>query len=248
MSIVADTPALALAPPPPEPSIRPCSIVLAGDDVLTPPSAHTLAGFRAWAKSEDFPERGRISFIDKVIFIDMSPEELETHGKVKAEITFSIVGLNKKRKRGIFCPDGTLVTNVTANLATEPDGSFITYESLDGGRVRLVPRQDEDREYIEVEGSPDWILEIVSKSSVRKDTQDLRERYHRAHIPEYWLVNAREKDIDFQVLLWGDADYVPAPRRRGWQRSAVFGRWFCLTRKRNRRGFWDYTLQIKTGR
>jgi hypothetical protein len=56
-----------------------CHIILPGREILVPPFAHTLAGFRAWAKSDDFPERGHISFIDQEIIIDMSPEELETH-------------------------------------------------------------------------------------------------------------------------------------------------------------------------
>ena len=32
-------------------------------------------------------------------------------------------------------------------------------------------------------------LEVVSSSSVRKDTVDLRDRYYKAGILEYWLVD-----------------------------------------------------------
>src|SRR6266542_823858 len=78
------------------------AIVLAERALCVPPSAHTLAGFRAWAVSEQFPDRGRISFLDQEIFIDMSPEELETHVKVKTEIGYALIGLNKKTKRGDF--------------------------------------------------------------------------------------------------------------------------------------------------
>src|SRR6266852_4292998 len=91
---------------------------LDNEPVLVPVSAHTLAGFRAWAKSDRFPERGHISFLPQGILIDMSPEELENHAKVKHEIGWMLSGLNRKMKRGQFYPDRTLVTNVAAKLST----------------------------------------------------------------------------------------------------------------------------------
>jgi hypothetical protein len=33
-----------------------------GQGVTIPRSAYTLAGFRAWAKSDAFPERGRMNY------------------------------------------------------------------------------------------------------------------------------------------------------------------------------------------
>jgi Uma2 family endonuclease len=227
----------------------PCTLILAEPELVIPASAHTLAGFRAWAKSNAFPERGRFSFLGEEIFIDMSPEEIETHGKVKGEVSYGIIGLNKKRKLGHFYPDRTLVTNEEANLSTEPDGTFVLWESLESGRVRLIPREDAEGQYLEVEGTPDWVLEIVSKTSVRKDTRLLRQQYHRASIPEYWLIDARDEDIDFQILVREEADYVAAPiERGGWQWSPVFGRLFRLTRRRDRLGYWEYTLQVKARR
>jgi len=62
--------------------------------IRIPARAATLAGFRAWALSDEFPERGRFSFINGELFIDMSPEELETHNKVKTEVVFAIANLN----------------------------------------------------------------------------------------------------------------------------------------------------------
>jgi Uma2 family endonuclease len=214
--------------------------------VRVPPSAYTLTGFRAWATSDDFPERGHISFIDGEIYIDMSPENIDTHNQVKGEITYAVIKLNKKEKLGKFYPDRALVTNVEANLSTEPNATFATWESLESGRVRQVPREDKVGKYMELEGSPDWLAEIVSDSSVRKDTKLLRQRYHWARVGEYWLIDARGEDIDFQILVWGELDYEPAVTSRGgWQTSPVFNRRFRLTRRRDRMGFWEYTLQVK---
>jgi Uma2 family endonuclease len=223
----------------------PCNIILPGREILVPPSAHTLAGFRAWAKSDEFPERGRISFIDQEIIIDMSPEELETHNKVKVEIGYTLVRVNKKRKLGEFYGDATLLTNVVANLSTEPDATFIRWETFEAKRVRLIPREGEEGQYLEVEGTPDWVLEIVSDSSVRKDNRRLRAQYHRAGIPEYWLIDARGADIAFHILVRGASDYEERVGRGGWQTSRVFSRRFRLVRRRGRLGFWEYTLQVK---
>lgn len=233
----------AAAPVPLQPSS--CTIRHFEREIVIPPGAHTLAGFRAWAKSDDFPERGRISFIDQDILIDMSPEELETHTKVKGEMGRVLLNLNRKKKLGEFYSDGTLVSNEDANLSTEPDATFVFWESLESGKVRLVRRESAEGQYIEVEGSPDWVLEIVSDSSVGKDNRRLRQRYHRASVSEYWLIDARGEDIVFHILIRGETDYEDAPGKGGWQSSKVFGRRFRLVRRRGRLNHWEYTLQMK---
>jgi hypothetical protein len=54
-------------------------------EIAVPDDARTHAGFRAWARSDAFPDRGRITFIDGQVQIDMSSEEIETHGKPKLD-------------------------------------------------------------------------------------------------------------------------------------------------------------------
>jgi Uma2 family endonuclease len=211
-----------------------------------PASARNLAGFREWAKSEDFPQRGRICFLDRELFIDLSPEELESHVKVKFEVGVGLSNLNKKFKLGEFYAGGTLLTNQKANLSTEPDGVFLTWEAMESGRVRLVPLEGEEGQYLEVEGTPDWVLEVVSKYSVRKDTQRLRSLYFRAGIPEYWLIDARGEEIVFQILRRGVADYEEQLKRGGWKTSPLFRRRFRLVRQRGRLDHWEYTLQVKS--
>jgi Uma2 family endonuclease len=213
-------------------------------EVYIPASAHTLAGFRAWATSDEFPERGRFSFIDGEMYIDMSPEELETHGKVKGETGRVLLNLNRKINLGDFFSDGTLLSNEAAKLSTEPDAAFATWDTLRSGRLRLVPRVGAEGEYLEVEGTPDWVMEIVSKSSVGKDTRRLRKQYHKAGIAEYWLIDARGEQIQFQVLLRGAEDYHAEPGRSGWQTSPLFGRRFRLVRHKGELNLWQYTLQV----
>jgi Uma2 family endonuclease len=210
-----------------------------------PRTATQLEGFRRWAHSPQFPECGRISFLDGELVIDMSPEELETHNKVKEAIGRGVGNLNEECDAGEFFTDGVLVTNKEANLSTEPDGTFVSWSSLKAGRVKYLPRRDRHGEFIEIQGSPDWLLEVVSMSSVAKDTTILPALYHKANIPEFWLVDARSAEISFQVLVRRARTYRPVKPSGGWSFSPVFQRLFRLTRQLNAMGRWRYKLESK---
>jgi Uma2 family endonuclease len=215
-----------------------------GLTVCVPASAGSFAGFREWATSDEFPERLRASFIDKEIHLDMSPEEFETHNKIKAEVTRAVINLNEDLDLGEFFSDRALVTNTAAELSTEPDASFVLWSSFVAGRVQLKPRKDRPKEYVELVGTPDWVLEIVSRYSVAKDTKLLRDAYHRAGVREYWLIDARFEEVSFQILRWRRDRYVSVTARGKWRRSGVFGRNFALRRSKNRMGRWQYKLEV----
>src|SRR5262249_21776883 len=176
-------------------------IALNGACLRLPGDVGTLAGFRAWAQSDDFPEKGKFSLINGNILIDMSPEEIETHNKATGAIGLGVSGVNEEADLGEYFWDGTLLTNTKADLATVPDGTFVTWATSQAGRVQFIPRKDRQGQYIEIRGTPDWVLEVVSMWSMKKDTKELPVLYHRAGIPEFWLVDARGKDIDFQILV-----------------------------------------------
>lgn len=211
-----------------------------------PVSALTLSGFREWATSDDFPQHIRAAFIDGEIFIEMSNEDLDTHVAVKTEIIRVLSNLIRDLKLGKFYGDGALVSNEDASVANNPDASFFTVESFQSGRVRLVPKTGEEKRYKEIEGTPDWVLEVVSDSSVQKDTAQLREAYHKAGVSEYWLVDARGEEIHFHILNHRKSGYAAAPLRDGWQRSRIFGRSFRLDRQRDAFGLWEYTLHVRS--
>jgi Uma2 family endonuclease len=230
-------PAAKKSPPPP--------VTVDRESVCIPTSALTLAGFRDWAKSDEFPEHIRAAFIGQEIFIDMSKEDLDTHVAIKGEISRVLMNLNREQKLGQFFADGVLVSNEEASVSNNPDASFFTPETFRSGRVRLVPKSDKENRYVEVEGALDWVLEVISDSSVAKDTIKLRQAYHRAGISEYWLIDARGDDIDFQILYHSKDGYEAAPQQGGWQESRVFGRSFRLERQQNEFGLWEYTLRTR---
>ncbi|GEM_PF-601691 len=207
-----------------------------------PRSAHTLAGFREWVLSDEFPEKLPVTFIRGEVYLDMSKEAIRTHAAVKTPVAGTLFNLNQEIDFGDFYINGVLVTNVPAQVSNNPDMVAVFWESLEAGRVRYVTKKVHE---MEIEGSPDWILEIVSTSSVVKDLQQLRQAYHEAGIREYWLIDARGDEIMFQILHWRKTGYAASPSDDGWLRSRVFGREFRLIRKRDRRGAWKYELQVR---
>src|SRR5262249_16070883 len=126
----------------------------------------------------------------------------------------------------------------------EPDGLLVSHQSLDAGLVRLIEGASEG--YIEVEGSPDMVVEVVSTASVEKDDETLRDLYARAGIREYWLVDVLGDDIQFDILRLTTRGYTATRRQAGgWQRSTVFARSFRLTRQTDRRGNPQLTLEVR---
>ena len=156
----------------------------------------------------------------------MSKEEIRSHAAVKTAVALGGYALSRELDLGDFFINGVLITNVEANVSNNPDMVAVLWESLETGKVRYLTT-DRDRE-MEIEGSPDWVLEIVSNSSITKDTRDLRVAYHGAGIREYWIIDARGADIRFQILHWRKSSQQR--RADGWQRSRVFSRLFCLSR------------------
>jgi Uma2 family endonuclease len=210
------------------------------DRVQIPEGAFDHAGFRAWMHSDAFPKCVRATFVAGEVLIEMSPESLETHNKVKGEITSVLVQLVREGDLGEAYPHRVLVTLPIAATTTEPDFTFVGWAALLSNRVTFIKRATRDAEYIEIEGTPDLVVEIVSDSSVRKDLTLLRDAYARQGISEYWIVDARGDDLRFEILrLTGDS--YPASVA-GAQRSEVFSRSFELTRARNRVGRWSYRL------
>jgi len=220
------------------------TFVLDGDFVRIPTWVEDLASFRRWVHSDEFPETGRICYLKGEVWVDMSKEQIFSHNQVKNEYAFVLTGLAKASRRGRYFPDGLLLTNEEADLSSQPDGgTFISYDSLETGRVRLVEGAHEG--HVEIEGTADMVLEVVSTSSVEKDTILQFDLYWQAGIREYWLVGARGERLEFDIWRHTPNGYVVTRKQGGWIRSAVFGKSFRLTRQSDERGDPEYTLAVR---
>ena len=212
--------------------------------VEIPLDLRSLADFRRWALSDDFPERGRVDYIAGRIEVDMSPEDFFCHGTLKMEIAAVLHRLVKQGNLGHLVSDRTRISSVEADASAEPDVVFLSHETLASGRARLVPKAGgELGRYVEVEGAPDLIVEIVSDSSVTKDTQRLPEAYHGAGVREFWLADARKEPLVFRIHRPGASAFEPVdPDADGFQPSAVFGCAFRLDGNRDAQGNWAFDL------
>jgi Uma2 family endonuclease len=213
--------------------------------ISIPSAARTFDGFREWARSDEFPESGNFTFVAGELFVDMSPESVEEHSDVKSEISRVLLNFVRDRKLGKLHIDGVLITNVEAHVSNEPDILFLSTATLKSGRLTFTPEKGRPQSSKEIVGTVDWVLEIVSPSSRRKDTKLLREAYFKAGIPEYWLVDVLGDDIDFQILVPGEGGYVAVEPIDGWLASPTFGCSFRLSREKDEDGFIEYTLHIK---
>jgi Uma2 family endonuclease len=214
------------------------------EDNLKIPAITGLADFRRWALSDHFPETGRIDYVAGHIEVDMSPEDLHTHGTPKVEVVRVLSNWLRRRELGELYTDRARVSCVEADLSVEPDIVFISNASLNEDRLRFVAKSGgQGDRYVELEGAPDLIVEIISDSSVRKDTHRLPTAYWNAGVGEYWLIDARTDDLLFRIHHRGDAQYEPAPIADDrFQYSAVLACWYRLERARNRHGRLQYTL------
>ena len=216
--------------------------VLVEDQCLIPGDLATLAAFRRWAVSEKFPPTGRIDWVASHIEVDMSPEDIFTHGTLKTEIVRVLGTLAKGRGIHLFTGE-TRVSSVAGDLSVEPDVVAVSDAAIDAGRVRRVPASGgrPDR-FTELEGTPDLVVEIVSDASVKKDTQRLPVAYHAAGIREFWLIDARGPDVRFTIHRWEPTGYVASLTADGRCLSTVFGCGFTVVRSRNASGRFVYDL------
>lgn len=218
--------------------------VLVADQCLIPGDLATLAAFRRWAASEAFPQTGRIDWVASHIEVDMSPEDIFTHGTLKTAIVGRLWPLAQGRGIHLFAGE-TRVSSVAGDLSVEPDVVAVSDAAIDAGRVRLVPASGgrPDR-FTELEGAPDLVVEIVSDASVKKDTQRLPAAYHAAGIRECWLIDARGTEVGFTIHRWEPAGYVASTTADGHGFSTVFACGFALVRSRNAAGRFVYDLTV----
>jgi Uma2 family endonuclease len=203
-----------------------------------------LASFRRWVEFDETLDFGRVGFLKGRVWIDMSKEQLFTHNQVKTKLTVVLDGLVESNDLGFYFCDGALLSSVPADLSGQPDGMFVSNESLASGRVRVIEGK-RDGGYVELEGAPDLVIEVVSKSSVKKDKVQLRTAYWEAGVREYWLIDARAEEPTFDLLRYTARGYVASRKPEGWVRSAVLSRSFRLTRRTTRRNFPVFTLEMR---
>ena len=220
------------------------STVCLDTEILTlPASGCDLETFRRWAQSDESPEHAPVFFLAGEVWIDRSKEQFFSHNRIKTEFTRVLGNIAKKKRLGSYCSDGLLLSNEAADLSGNPDGIFVANSSFRSGKVQLI--EGAESGFVEMEGSPDMVLEVVSDSSERKDSETLHELYWQAGIREYWLVDARGDRLEFDIFRRTSRGYSATPKIGGWMKSAVFGHAFRLARRTDELGHPEFTLKVR---
>jgi Uma2 family endonuclease len=229
----------APVPLPPAAPAPACAVIV-DERVYVPPGIDSLASFRTWAHSDEFPEIGRIAWLNGTLWLDLTMEQAYTHNGVKLEIARVLSSLSRITQDGCYFVDGMRLSHPGTNLSTDPDGMFIRFAAFQGGQIRQVPGVHGG--VVEFEGTPDMVLEVVSDSSVEKDNVLLPPLYLAAGIAEFWRIDARG-DLRFEVLRHTAAGYASTQLPDGWWRSSVFQRDFRLTPGADALGQPQFTLE-----
>src|SRR5262249_11377553 len=145
--------------------MSPQPAVLFEQDLRIPAEVFDLPRFRRWCLSAEFPERGRIDFLEGEVHVDMSPENLYFHGRVKTALATGLSVAVKEPDLGAVFLDRTRVVAPDVGLSVEPDVVVVLWPTLQAGRIREVEAARAEEGFVELEGAPDLIVEIVSNSS-----------------------------------------------------------------------------------
>lgn len=213
------------------------------EDVVVPADVCDLESFRVWGDSLAYPEWGRVEFYDGHVHLDLSKEELFRHVGLRTEIMRQLMDVVEQRELGrIFGRRATYV-NVVADFSLQPDGFLVSINAEVEGRCRFVASPQGG--YNEIEGIVDLVIEVVDDSSVVRDKLRMPELYAKAGIPEFWLIDARARKLEFDIFRLSPDGYVPTRRRNGWLESVSLGASFRLSRRTARDGYPEFTLHVK---
>jgi len=206
-----------------------------------------LQRFRTWAHSPRYPEFGKFSYIQGTFEADPGPMNHSAHGAVLRQLICALNQLIDGNQFGQLFISGAMFVNEQAIVATHPDIMFCTWETLESGRAGLRSYDVCDSAN-EVYGSPDLAIEIVSADSAIKDKVRLKKAYFECGIPEYWLIDARGAQLEFNLFVRSDNEYRPVKADTdGYLLSPLFGRAFRLDRTPHPLVGFQYRLLSREG-
>lgn len=202
------------------------SVIVEEQAICLPERLRSLADFRHWTRTEEFPDKRRIDFIAGQVEIEMSPPRIGTHVLLVEEFHAVLGTIVRDEDMGHVLTETSRVVSGEADLSAGPDLTFISWDSLRTGRVRYVSDNQE------AEGAPDLVVEVISDSSVSKDTRRLPAAFFKAGVREFWLADGRGDEVRLTLHRRGRRSFEPVPAGKdGFAPSEVFRRSFRLTRR-----------------
>lgn len=170
---------------------------------------HCYRDYATWSEDE------RWELIDGVAYA-MTPAPTLRHQTISLRLAAVLLDLLKGGPCRVFAAP----VDVLLPAGDEADEAVDTVVQPDIVVVCAPERLGE--KYIR--GAPDWIIEILSPSTAKKDASLKRDRYERAGVKEYWLVHPTDRTVARYRLddgrygrpdIYGEDDKVPVPMAPG---------------------------------
>lgn len=147
--------------------------------------ARNKAGF-TYGVYTGWPDEERWELIDGVAY-DMTPAPTTSHQSVTGNMFGILFGL----LRGHPCRVFAAPVDVLLPSGEETDEEVDTTVQPD---VFVICNPGIVQEKF-VRGTPDWVIEVLSPSTARKDEGIKRDRYQRAGVKEYWLLHPTDRTL-----------------------------------------------------
>ncbi|GJL48893.1 Uma2 family endonuclease [Candidatus Nitrospira salsa] len=136
-----------------------------------------------------FPDDGkRHEIIDGERYV--TPAPLTKHQRISGNLFAALHHHCQQTKAGIVFAAPTDV-KLTEIDVVQPDLLFVAKS-----RVHLVTREN-------IQGAPDFIIEILSDSTRRRDERFKRTLYERHQVSEYWIVDPELESVKIYRLHEG---------------------------------------------
>ncbi len=155
------------------------------------------------------PDERRVELIDGVIYDMTAP--FSVHQMIQGEIYYTISTFIKKN--GGKCIAGISPFDVLLNAGRVDENRTMVQPDV----IVVCDRSKVTR--TRIEGAPDFIVEILSPSTKKKDAFIKLHKYEDAGVREYWMVDPDKKKIityvfdreedDIYPTIYGFGDRVP---------------------------------------
>ena len=134
----------------------------------------------------DWPDEERWELIDGVAY-NMSPAPSRSHQDFVLEIGAQALS----QLRGSDCRPYVAPFDVRLPTSNEADDSVDTVVQPDVAVICDPSKLDEKG----CRGAPDWIVEVLSPGTSKKDQLEKRDLYERHGVHEYWLLHPTDQTL-----------------------------------------------------
>ena len=145
----------------------------------------------------------RYELLDGELVEMPSPKEIHQRLVLSLGTVFNIFVSAKNMGRVYIAPFDVVLSDT---IVVQPDVMFVSNE-----RSHIITEDN-------IRGAPDLVVEILSPSNARNDTEVKREFYERHGVKEYWIFDPYAKNITVLIL-----------RENGYELAGIYGEGQTLT-------------------